>query len=218
MAIKTKKYFADRIILALQNAYPNIDFKIQDREVFLAVDDIVNAMAKDNYIENMKLFGANTDEGFITTWDGENALTVVDEEDKQSYLVMPATFAALPMNNGIVEVWSTDYEFGSVRIRRHEDVRRTRTLMSGNMQGELGGYPRGNLFVFDQVDVGKNFSETFGMRGVIKDSSAIGITDPYPIPGNLVEEVINKAVMFFTQKRFQVTDTVRDGNDAIKRN
>jgi hypothetical protein len=217
MAIKTKKYFSDRIILGLQDAYPNIDFNIQEREVFLVVDDIVNAMAKDNYFENWKLYGAVVDEGFVTTWDGDNAIEVIDVSDQPSYLTLPATFAALPMNGGL-EVWPMNYEFGAVRLRRHEDVRRTRHLMSGGMQGELGGYPRYPLFVFDQCDVKKNYSEKFGVRGVIKDSSAIGITDPYPVPGNISEEVIKRAIMYFTEKRIKPTDVIRDKQDAITRN
>lgn len=218
MAIKTKKYFADRIILALQNAYPNIDFKIQDREVFLAVDDIVNAMAKDNYFENWKTGMATIDDQYTTTWDGDSAIAVTDPEDQLSYLELPASYAALPMNRGVDEVWPNNFEYGSVKIISHRDLRLYKNNMAGNLQGELGGYPQGSRFVFNQCDVGKNFSETFGVRLVIRDSSQISITAPYPIPSDQVEEVIKRGVLFFTQKRFQVTDTVRDKNDAIKRN
>ena len=105
MAIPTKRYFYDRTILGLQDAYPNIDWKIQPREVFLVIDDIVNAMAKENYFENWKLTGANTDEAYITTWADDAALTVTDVTDQPSYLTFPSIYAALPMNNGIVEIW-----------------------------------------------------------------------------------------------------------------
>lgn len=218
MAIKSKKYYADRIILALQDAYPNIDFKIQEREVFLVVDDIVNAMAKENYFENWKLYGAMVDEQFITVWEGDNAIDVVDTEDQPSYIILPASYAALPMNGGIAEIWPLNYEFGAVKLRRHEDVRRTRNLMSGGMQGELGGYPVGNKFTFDQCGVRSNYSEKFGVRLVIKDSSAIGISDPYPIPSSAVEEVIKRGIEYFMQKRMLPTDTIRDKNDSINRN
>lgn len=211
--IHTKKTIADRVISRLQNDFPGIDFKIQIREVFLVVDDIVNAMAKKNHMDNWKLGSVGLDECFITTWDGDNALTVVEEDNTQSYLTLPATPAALFMNGGIVEIWPLNFEFGAVKIRRHEDIRRTRNLMSGNMQGELGGYPRGTLFVFDQIDVRKNFSENFGCRLAIKDSTAISETAPYPVAGDLLEEVIGKAYLYFAEKRLAPTDTVRDKND-----
>lgn len=216
MAVPTKRYFSDRILAGLQAQYPNIDFRsIQEREVFFVVDDIVNSMAKENYFSNWKLYGATVEEGFITTWNG---LEVVDVEDQPSYITFPATYAALPMNGGIKEVWAENYEYGAVKLRMHEDVRRTRNLMSGGMQGELGGYPKGSIFEFDQVDVGKNFAETFGMRLVVKDSSAISVTAPFPIPSDLVEQVISRGILYFATKRTMPTDTIRDKNDAINRN
>lgn len=219
MAITTKKYIGDRIIGGLQDANPNIDFRsIDPREVFRVVDDIVNAMARDNYFENWKLFGPRVDDGFITTWDGDNAIEVEGEEDEPSYLTFPANYAALPKNGGIDEIWPINYEFRSVIIRDHSDIRRTRRLMSGNLQGELGGCPKGGVFQFDQINVAENYAETFGMRLVVKDSSEISDTAPYPIPSNIVEEVIKRGIIYFTEKRLQPTDVVRDKQDAINRN
>ncbi len=217
---RTKRYFYDRTILGLQDAYPNIDWKIQPRECYLVVDDIVNAMAKQNYLENWKLSGAMTDEAFITTWSG---IAVVDSESQPSYILLPAQPVALPMNGGIMEIWPENYEYGTVKIQRHEDIRRTRNLMSGNLQTELGGYPvldrtLGNKFVFNQVSVGKNFAETFGVRLVIKDSTAISETAPYPVPADLEGQIIQQAIEFFVKKRISPTDTIRDGQDALTRN
>jgi hypothetical protein len=213
--IQTKKKVADRVISKLQDAYPNIDFRaIQIREVFLVVDDIVNRKARENYLQNWKMGFAGVDEAFITTWD---AVSVVDVEGQQSYIELPATPVALPMGDG-VEVCPVNFEFGAVRQRKHSDVRRTRTLMSGNMQHQLGGYREGTRFVFDQVNVGKNFSQTMKVRMPIKDSTAISETGSYPIAADLMEEIIDTAVQYFYEKRENPTDVVRDGNDALNRN
>lgn len=217
---KSKKYYSDRVLKALQDAFPNIDFKIGEREVFLVIDDVVNAMAKDNYFENWKLYGAGLDEGFVTEWSGDNAIAVVDPDggEEPSYFVMPATPAALPRHGGIVEVWPSNWEFGSVRIMDHGDVRRTRKLMSGNLQGELGGYRSGNRFVFNQTEVRKNYAETCGVRLAVKDSTELAVDAIYPIPSNLQEEVIKRVVAHFAGRREAPTDVVRDGNDALNRN
>lgn len=212
--ITTKKLISDKVIDRLQNDYPNIDFKIQPRDVFLVVDDIVNALAKTNYIENFKLYGG-IDEGFITTWDGESAMVVVDPENQPSYFTLPAIPVALPMNGGFREIWPLNYEYGAVKIRMHEDIRRTRRLMSGNMQGELSGCPKYPVFEFDQMEVRKNYSETFGLRMVIKDSSAISENAPYPIAADLVEQVVQRAYLYFQEKRISPTDTIRDKNDKV---
>lgn len=213
--MKTKKFYAEQAIIGLQNDYPNIDFKITLQEVYIIIDNVVNAMAKDNYFENWKLYGAAIDEAFVTTWDGDNALTVVDPDELPSYIVFPANYVALPKHAGINEVWPINYEYGSVRIMDHGDVRRTRKLMSGNLQNELGGYPKGSVFEFNQVGVGKNFSETFGMRLVVHDSSLIAIDVPYPIPADMEDEVIRRVKITLQQKRLSPTDTVRDKNDKV---
>lgn len=218
--VKSKTYFSDRIIKALQDAFPNIDFKISEREVFLVIDDVVNALAKENYFENWKLYGAGLDEGFITEWSGDNAIAVVDPDggEDPSYIVMPATPAALPRHGGVVEVWPSNWEYGSVKIMDHSDIRRTRKLMSGNLQGELGGYRSGNRFVFNQTEVRKNYAETCGVRLAVKDSSEMTLTEVYPIPSNLQEIVIQRVVDHFKNRRMEPTDTVRDKNDALNRN
>lgn len=219
----TKKTYSDRIILGLQNSYPEIDFKIDEREVFLVVDDIVNAMAKQNYLDNWKIYGAMADESFVTEWSGANSITVVDPADLPSYIVLPAVPVALPMNGGILEVWPDNYSFGSVKIMRHEDVRRTRNLMSGNLQEQLGGFPSNIIaqeprFVFNQINVGKNFAPTFGVRLCIKNSSAVGLNDPFPLAPDIQQQVIDQGIQYFMRKRMAPTDTVRDSQDALTRN
>jgi len=221
---RTKKYFADRVLLGLQDSPGfNIDWKIQPREIFLIVDDIVNSLAKQNYIENMKMYGATIDEGFVTEWSGDNAISVVDPDDAPSYLIMPAIPIALPMNGGVLEVWPENYEYGAVKLMQHSDVRRTRRLMSGNMQGELGGflsYVNGSdpRFVFNQISVGKDFANKFGVRLAVKDSTQISETQPFPIPSDLEEQIIQRAIEFCLKKRLSPTDLIRDSNDALTRN
>lgn len=89
--------------------------------------------------------------------------------------------------------------------------------MSGNLQGELGGYPQGNKFVFNQTEVRKNYSDKFGVRLVVKDSSALSENDPYPIPADMEEMVIDRVVLKLRERRIQPTDTVRDKVDAVNR-
>lgn len=212
--IYTKRMISDRVVDRLQNDYPNIDFKIQPRDIFLVVDDVINRLAKQNYLENFKFFGG-VDEGFITTWSGDSALTVIDPTGGPSYFTLPAIPVALPNNEGIREVWPLNYKYGAVKLRKHEDVRRTRNLMSGNMQGELGGYPQYPLFVFDQMEVSKKYSTKFGLRMVVKDSKDISETAPFPVSSDVLQQVIDETYRYFQEKRLSPTDTVRDRNDKV---
>lgn len=224
--VKSKRYYSDRVRKDLQDAFPNIDTRTFDeREIFLTIDDVVNSMAKLNYMENWKMLsGIGVDEQFITEWSGVNAITVIQtSNDSLCYLEFPAQYAALQKNGGIVEVWPENYAFGAVRIMDRGDARKTRRLMSGNLQGELGGYPKHILgstpiLEFNQTAVKEKYGPTFGMRLVVHDSSLISVTAPYPIPADLQEEVIKRSVLHFKERRLMPTDAVRDKQDAINRN
>lgn len=218
--IKSKKYYADRIIRNLQDGFPNIDFKISEREIFLMLDDEVNSLAKQNYLENWKMFGAGLDESFITTWDGANAISVVDPDggESPSYMELPAIPSALPNDDGVVEIWPLRYEYGAVRVMKHGDVRKTRRLMSGNLQNELGGFRKGTRFEFNQTDVGKKYGPKFGVRLAVKDSTSIAIDAPYPIASDIEDDVIAAITEKLINRRMMPTDTVRDKQDAVNRN
>lgn len=215
--IYTKKMIADRVIDKLMNDFPNIDFRIDIRSVFLAVDDIINKLAKQNYLENFKFYGG-IDDAFTTVWDGANALTVTDVVGQPSYITLPAIPVALPNNGGIIECWPLNYKYQQVRIRRHEDVRRTSRLMSGNMQGQLGGYPKYPVFEFDQIEVSKKYATRFGMKMCVKDSKDIAVDAPFPIAADAFDQIIKEAYVYFQEKRLAPTDVIRDGRDALTRN
>lgn len=212
--IKTRKYYADRIILALQDGYPNLDFKIQNREIYPVLDDIVNKLAEANYFDNWRMTGQGIDEQFITTFD---SIPVTDQEnEKPSYFDFPANYVALPNNRGIDEIWPLKFQLDgqdhSVAIMNHSDFRRYKNLHAGKLQGRLGGYPQGNRFYFTTCGVKKKYGDV-GLRLVLRSSSDINDSSPYPIPANKELEVIDAALKYFVMKRMEPTDEVRDSND-----
>lgn len=212
--VKTKKYYGE---LVLNQLYPvrGKDEKVDAREVIIKIDEIVNRLARENFFNNWTTpAGMMIDEGFITTWDGDNAIDV--EEDANggfSYIDLPATPASILINRGIEEIWPLNYDFGSVKIMQHRDLRLYRNNMAGNLQGELGGAPQGTRFIFNQCEVGKKYSRQFGVRLVIRDSGSISDTAPYPIPSDVEDVVITTAVEWFMARRATPADQIKDNND-----
>ena len=216
MALVTKRYYAQRVILALQNDYPNLDFKIQEREVLPVIDGVVNRMAEQDYFDNWKFSGQGIDEQFITTWE---EIEVTDENDeKPSHFTFPSNYAALPNNRGIDEIWPLKFQIGgkdhSVVIMTHADYRRYKNLQAGSLEGRLGGYPQGDKFYFTTCGVKKKYGNV-GLRLVVRSSADIAIDAPYPIPSNRVDEVIQETIKYFILKRLQPTDEVRDKKDIV---
>lgn len=214
--VYSKRWVAEQVINEMQNSKPNIDFKIDEREIFLRMDAEVNAMARASYFDNWKLSGPNMDEQFITTWDGDFALDVVDQDDGMpSYLVFPAGYVDLPLNRGIDEIWPLEYGDNdqSVIIRSHRSLRQLQNNKAGNMQQRLSGYPKGGIFEFATCDVGKKYGPKFGMRLVIRDSSVLGLDERYPVPADKLQILITKLVDWFRARRDRKFDSIRDGND-----
>lgn len=218
--MKSKKWFSDQILAELQNDVQNIDFKIDEREVFIRLDSIVNALARQSYFENWKLSGSGLSELFLTTWDGTSAIVVVDQTDgKPSYFEFPVNYADLPRERGIDEIWPQKYstENKSVVIQNHRDVRLYSGNMAGNVQGLISGYPQGNRFVFSNPNNGCGIKAKFGNMGLrlaVRDSSMIAIDAPYPVPADKEDRIVEMLVSFFRDRRNQGSDKVRDGNDS----
>jgi hypothetical protein len=212
--MKTKRQFSERILIRLENDDRNIDFKINERQVFLMLDEVVNSMATDNYFANWQLTGTGVDEGFITTFE---PITIVDPIDGNfSYLDMPCNWAALPKNAGIDGIYPLKYttkQQQSVIIMSHREYRQLMNNPASSMEGRLYGYLKGMRLIFGACEVGKKYGPSWAARLVVKDSSQIAADQWYPIPSDIEEDLIDKVVEKLLVKRATPTDVVRDNND-----
>lgn len=211
--MKTKLWFAEQIMIALQNDYQNIDTKLDERDVLLRIDSVVNDMAKKGYLENWKMGYGMFDEQYITTWPD---VTVIDQEGSlPSYLELPSNYVAIPNNGGIVDVvpvkWRTATQ-PSVVITTFSDYRKYQSNPAGNMQGRLTAYPQGQRLYFTTCDVKKVYGNMI-VRLAIRDSSMIGNDDPYPVPADKEGEIIVAVTAWYRARREVPTDTIRDNID-----
>lgn len=217
--MRTKRFYAERVKDGILNQYQNSDIKIDERLIFTALDSAVNSLARANYFANWKLVGGRVDSQFITYWDGEDAIAVIDLQDgKPSYFDLPVNYAALPRNGGIEEIWMQKYGKSnhSVVIIDHRDVRLYSSNMASNVQGRISGYVQGTRFYFNNPDSGCKIKAKYGNVGlslVVRDSTDIAIDAPYPIPADMEDEVIKKTIEFYVGKRLMPVDKVRDTND-----
>ena len=212
--MRTKKYYSEQIVNGLVNGYPNIDWKLDERDIFTCMDTVVNSLAKAGFLTNWKMGVAGVSENFITTWD---EVVVTDQtESRPSYLTLPVNYADMPMERGIDEIWPLKFQAEgknhSVVILNHKDVRLYSNNMAGNWQGRLAGFPQADKFYFTICDVKKRYGN-MGLRLVVRDSSIIGIDAPYPIPADAELMVIKACVDWFREKRAIPQDKIRDKID-----
>jgi hypothetical protein len=219
--IKSKVFYAERVIRSLQNDYPNIDWKIDEREVFPFLDDVVNMLAAKGYLDNWKRGnGAAIDEQYITEFADIEIVDPKDEDGEPtgalSYLALPGNYVDLPNNRGIDEVYPqevTQNNQQSVVVISHNDYRRYANNMAANSQGRLTAFVKGRQLVFTECSVGAKYGDKFTIRLVIRDASQIDDDAPYPIAANMEGIVVEMVTKQFYDKRMQPTDIVRDKND-----
>ncbi len=216
MALRTRVYYAEQVINQLQNAYPNRDWKIDLRDVYPALDNWINAKAKDNLLESMQMnIGMQVDEQFITTFEN---LTITDPAGKQpSFVPLPANYAALPNNMGIQDVFFMNNSakkkyFDPIYISSYKGRSEDRYSMAYDNQGRLEVFIQNGNLVFSQGNVGATYG-TCGIRQVIKSAFDINNTAPYPIPADLAEQMISDIADWFMNRREQQPDVIRDNND-----
>lgn len=215
MAVKNKIFFAERILNDVF-AVRGREEKIDPREVYLVMDSICNSLAKQGLLESWSLgFTNSVEDLFTTTFEW---LTVVDTANQNSYVALPATYASVPGQQGIVRVYfrnnlgNRKKYYDPVIIMQARDVENYRNTLGSDLEGRIGGYAKNGQFIFTQSRVSAIYGDV-GMQLMIRDSAAIADDGLYPIPGDYEDEFITLCVNKFIARRKNPTDVLKDNND-----
>ncbi len=215
MALRTKLYYGEQVLNELNSQLRNRDEKIDIREAIIRIDAIVNSFAKEGILLNWKRgFTNSLDEQFITRWE---FLTITDPSNGEpSYFQIPAHYVELPDNRGIDQVYFQN-SFSSVKkkyfdpviIRNYKSVSQYRSNRAGNMEGRISCSPRNGNIVFNTGNIGATYGDV-GIALVVRDSSALSDSDPYPIAADQEQLIIQTAVEWFRARQGQKPDLIRD--------
>lgn len=215
--MSTRAVYIERV---LNEVYPvrGRDEKIDPREIIAALDDWVNENAKAGFLLNMKMgFGPHISDQFVTTFEW---LTITDPANKvPSYVAIPANYADLPNNMGIQEVYfensftsPTKKYYDPVIIRRSAAQSESRGSMASELEGRLSVSVRNGNLVFNKGLIAARYGNV-GIRLVVRDSSQILDTAPYPVPSDLVNQMIADVADRLRQRRLSPVDLLKDNND-----
>jgi len=215
MSLRTKLYYGEQVLLELNSQLRNRDEKVSIREAIIRIDAIVNAFAKEGILQNWKMGATNSiDENFLTRWEW---LDITDPTNSApSYFQIPSHYVQLLDNRGIDQVYFENSfasplkkYFDPVIIRNAKSSAAYRSNRAGKMEGRLWGYPQNGNFVFGRGNIAATYGRV-GIALVVRDSSAIGDTDPYPIAADQEQLIIQTAVQWFRERQAQQPDLIRD--------
>jgi len=210
---KTKLFYAELILRELSADPLTSDFKISPREVYPRMDAVVNDMAAKQQLNNWSVNYGGTSELYLTTWGLNNdAITVVDLPDEAaSYFDLPVNYVDLPRNGGINSIIPMENADVTVIITTLREYRMYKNTPAGSMQGRLAAYPIGSRMFFNQSEVQANYGDMV-LRLMVRDSSVISDSAPYPLPADKEDALIKICVAYYRDRIQQGADIIRDGN------
>lgn len=215
--IKTRQYYGEQVLNNIAGAsLRNRDERVDIREVYLVIDQIVNRLAKEGFLENWKMGFGGVDELWLTRFEWLEPTDA--DDDGPSYVTLPATYSPLPKLQGINEVYFEN-SFDSVKKKYFDTImvisRREfvdyRNNPAGNLEGLVACYPQGNTLVFNKPNINAVYGRV-GMALVIKSSFDIADSAPFPIPASIESQLIQEATDIFLKRRFTPGDAVRENN------
>jgi hypothetical protein len=217
--MKTKAWYAERIIRDIRAGYTGRDLKIDEREVFLHMDSFINTAAKEGYLEKLQLGITNSvDDNLLTTYEW---LTPTDPPNgSPSYVSIPTNYVGLPRNEGIVNVYfQNDFSapkkkyFDPVLIIQYRDIAAYRNDMAQNNDGRISVAPKNGILYFNRGTIFATYG-AIGLQLLVRDSSVIGDNDLYPIPAEREEEFIRMIVAWYRDRiNKNPADLIKDSVD-----
>jgi len=214
---KNKLWYAEQVRNSLADGLVNRDIKIDFREIFLQLDNLVNEYAKLNFFENWKFGTGTVDDAWIVDF---SPIQVTDQLNANSFFTLPSSnYVTLPKGQGLNAVYFTNTNglkkryFKPVVIKQFNDVASYRSSMAGDNQGRISCYVKNRIVYFDRGKIDQMYG-TVGVRLVLRDASMLSDTDVYPVPAEYENVIISRCVDFFMARRLKTADLIRDNNDT----
>lgn len=202
----TKSYYAELVLNALASGDRPRDEKIDEREIFISMDEVMNALAGDNFSENYILYGhMDVADHYIATFED----VAITDSDTHSEITLPAKYADLPANQGIYEVFPTNDINERFFVLRSRNTRRRKNLMEGTMEGKVFCYPQGEKLIFNKNTL-KVIHTTLTVRLVVTDASEISASATYPVPPNKQKVFVDLVVENYVKRTSLPEDNLSD--------
>ena len=209
MATKTKHYFAEQILNKIASGDRPADEKLHPKDIMLVMDQVMGFLAGENFSENYVRYGKkDVNEHYIATFED----VVITEGKVFSECELPSTYADLPKNAGIYEVIPTKQSTERIIVRSSMDIRRSKNLMEGSMEGMTYCYPRGEKLIFSKNNL-KTIHGTLILRLVVTSSLDLSDTAAYPVPSNKEKMFIDLVYEHFINGTIMEEDR---SNDDVK--
>lgn len=192
--MRSKKYIAEQALYRLKGDYPETASNIDERDLFAAIEDIINATYKTQHFTQTMAGGETIPDGLIiATYEG---IEIKPYGCKRAIAALPVMPVSLPRNMGILEA-SLFEDFSSLLIPLQPGqfhLLQSQGVLS-TLLDQVGYEPYGSNIILTK-DVTDDYTSLY-LRLVVSDVSKLSVYEPLPIPSDAVGGIVEQLVRMF---------------------
>lgn len=193
--MSNKRLIADQVLFRLSGGFPDTSFSVDERDIFKALEQKLNAKFKLKHFEVTLNQGETIPENtMIATYEN---ITVTSTGNGKSKSILPVIPISLPKNMGIFLIYDPKHpENPFIPLQKGQLALLRADQLLNDLLGTIG---------YEPTDAEVTFTKDLTMFGITAVTMEIcgfqisqySITDPLPIPSDYEEILINELVADF---------------------
>lgn len=191
----SKKKISDSVLYKLAGGIPDSGFPIDERDIWKALEDKLNALFKLRHFDTTLPSGETIPEAaMIATYTG---ITVTANSNDTSYATLPITPISLPKNVGIYLVYDADYpDSPFIPIQRGQKALLKTDELLSDFLGLIAYEPKNNQIVFNK-DITLLGITSVTMELCVFDISQYSATADLPVPSDYEAQIEDELIKEF---------------------
>lgn len=216
MGLTSKKLISDQVLYVLSGGRPDSGFPVDERDIWKAIDQKINAQFKLHQFDNTLPSGETIPENtMIATYDG---VAVTATSNGKSFSLLPIIPISLPKSVGIFLVYDINFpDRPFVPLQRGQSFLLKADSLLSNMMGQISYEPKNNQIVYN-TDITLLGIKSVTMELCVFDITQYSITDYLPVPSDYEERIVKELLAEFTPvnaESGQVNNFTTSGQNQI---
>lgn len=190
----SKQLIAEEVLYKLAGGVPTPSFPIHSRDIWSAIDSKINTLFKLKYFDTTLANGETIPEAAMIATYENVTVTSFGEKSKST---LPITPISLPKNIGIFQIYNPAYpDMPFIPLQKGQRFLLNADSLLNSLFGSISYEPK-NTEVIYSLDLTKFGVAAVTMELCVLDVGEYGITDPLPIPADMVGLVEDELIKEF---------------------
>jgi len=192
----SKKLISDQVLYRLSGGRPDSGFPIDERDIWKAIDQKINAQFKLHYLDTTLPSGETIPENtMIATYENIEVTATINGKSKS---ILPVIPISMPKNIGIYMVYDPAYpDRPFIPLQRGQGSLLKADSLLSNMMGQISYEPKNNYVVYGN-DITLLGVTSVTMELCVFDMSQYSVTDYLPVPSDYEERIVKELLAEFS--------------------